>query len=149
MVRNAVDAHGDGFNWGGSEAAAHFFSPISTKANSVLGTPRTFTMHWIRATIHSLTRSLSTASAAPPYCIDAAEVQHQNANQRSPTSMTDPVDLTQLRGALVDARILECGAILTDAIDLMWDAGADPSEIVQTLRWAVERIEAANDCQIA
>ena len=62
--------------------------------------------------------------------------------------MTDPVDLTQLRGALVDARILECGAILTDAIDLMWDAGADPSEIVQTLRWAVERIEAANDCQI-
>ena len=60
--------------------------------------------------------------------------------------MSDPVDLTQRRAALVDARMLECGAILTDAIELMWDAGADPSEIVRTLRWAVERIEAANDC---
>ena len=57
--------------------------------------------------------------------------------------MSDPVDLTQRRYALM----LECGAILTDAIELMWDAGADPPEIVQTLRWAVERIEAANDCQ--
>ena len=60
--------------------------------------------------------------------------------------MSDPVDLSQRRAALVDARMLECGVILTDAIELMWDAGADPSEIVQTLRWAVERIEAANDC---
>jgi len=60
--------------------------------------------------------------------------------------MSDPVDLTQRRAALADARMLECGAILTDAIELMWDAGANPSEIVQTLRWDVERIEAANDC---
>ena len=59
--------------------------------------------------------------------------------------MSDPVDLSQRRAALVDARMLECGVILTDAIELMWDAGADPSEIVQTHRWAVERIEAAND----
>jgi hypothetical protein len=72
--------------------------------------------------------------------------------------MSDPVDLSQHRAALVDARknekyalrahvdaMLECGAILADAIEQMWDAGADPSDIVQTLRWAVERIEAAND----
>jgi hypothetical protein len=45
--------------------------------------------------------------------------------------MSDPVDLTQRRAALVDARMLECGAILTDAIELMWHAGANPSEIVQ------------------
>jgi hypothetical protein len=72
--------------------------------------------------------------------------------------MSEPVDLTQRRAAQVEARanklmtprayvdsVPECGAILADAIEQMWDAGADPSEIVQTLRWAVERIEAAND----
>ena len=72
--------------------------------------------------------------------------------------MSEPVDLSQRRAAQAEARgnelmaprayidnVPECGAILADAIEQMWDAGADPSEIVQTLRWAVERIEAAND----
>jgi len=72
--------------------------------------------------------------------------------------MSDPVDLSQRRAALAESgenekyalrahfdAMLECGAILADAIEQMWDAGADPSEIVQTLRWAVERIEAANE----
>jgi hypothetical protein len=72
-----------------------------------------------------------------------------------------PVDLSKRRAALAEARanklmalrthvdnMLECCAILADAIEQMWDAGADPSEIVQTLRWAVERIEAANEGQM-
>jgi hypothetical protein len=72
--------------------------------------------------------------------------------------MSEPVDLSQRRTAQAEAKanklmaprayvdnVPECGAILADAIEQMWDAGADPSEIVQTLRWAVERIEAAND----
>jgi hypothetical protein len=37
IVNSAVDGHGDGFNWGGSEAAAHFFSPILTKRGWTLG----------------------------------------------------------------------------------------------------------------
>jgi hypothetical protein len=72
--------------------------------------------------------------------------------------MSEPVDLSQRRAAQAEARankliaprayvdnVPECGAILADAIEQMWDAGADPPEIVQTLRWAIERMEAAND----
>jgi hypothetical protein len=44
-----------------------------------------------------------------------------------------------------DDAIIECGAILADAIEQMWDAGADPSEILQALRWATEKIEAGNE----
>jgi hypothetical protein len=36
--------------------------------------------------------------------------------------------------------MLECGAILDDAIELMWGVGADRSEIVQALRWAAEKM---------
>jgi hypothetical protein len=55
--------------------------------------------------------------------------------------MSEPVDLSQRRAAQAEARanklmaprayvdnVPECGAILADAIEQMWDAGADPSE---------------------
>ena len=37
--------------------------------------------------------------------------------------------------------MLEWGAILDDAIELMWDVGANRSEIVQALRWAADKME--------
>ena len=37
--------------------------------------------------------------------------------------------------------MLEWGAILDDAIELMWDVGADRSEIVQALRWAADKMD--------
>jgi hypothetical protein len=36
---------------------------------------------------------------------------------------------------------LEWGAILDDAIELMWDVGANRSEIVQALRWAADKMD--------
>jgi hypothetical protein len=66
------------------------------------------------------------------------------------SKMSDnPIDLRQRRAALAEARknkliilsthvenLLECGAILADAIEQMWDVGADRSEIVEALRLA-------------
>ena len=37
--------------------------------------------------------------------------------------------------------MLEWGAILDDAIELMWDVGADRSEIVQALRLAADKMD--------
>ena len=37
--------------------------------------------------------------------------------------------------------MLEWGAILDDAIELMWDVGANRSEIVQALRWAADKMD--------
>jgi len=37
--------------------------------------------------------------------------------------------------------MLEWGAILDDAIELMWDVGANRSEIVQALRWAADKVD--------
>ena len=37
--------------------------------------------------------------------------------------------------------MLEWGAILEDAIELMWDVGADRSEIVQALRLAADKMD--------
>jgi hypothetical protein len=37
--------------------------------------------------------------------------------------------------------MLECGAILDDAIELMWVVGADRTEIVQTLRWTADKMD--------
>jgi hypothetical protein len=37
--------------------------------------------------------------------------------------------------------MLEWRAILDDAIELMWDVGADRSEIVQALRWAADKMD--------
>jgi hypothetical protein len=68
--------------------------------------------------------------------------------------VSDPVDLSQHRAAQAKARanklmalrasvdnVLECGAILADAIEQTWDAGADRSEIVQALRWAADKMD--------
>jgi hypothetical protein len=37
--------------------------------------------------------------------------------------------------------VFEWGAILDDAIELMWDVGANRSEIVQALRWAADKMD--------
>ena len=68
--------------------------------------------------------------------------------------MSGPVDLSQRRAALVDARknekyalrvhddaMLECVVILADTIEQMWDTGADRSEIVRALRWAADKMD--------
>ena len=47
----------------------------------------------------------------------------------------EPVTLDEVR------TMLEWGAILEDAIELMWDVGADRSEIVQALRWAADKMD--------
>ena len=57
------------------------------------------------------------------------------------------IDLSQRRkNELIALRtyvenMLECGAILADAIEQMWDAGADRSEIVEALRLAANIME--------
>ena len=48
---------------------------------------------------------------------------------------TEPVTLDEVRA------MFEWGAILDDAIELMWDVGADRSEIVQALRWAADKMD--------
>ena len=48
---------------------------------------------------------------------------------------TEPVTLDEVRA------MLEWGAILDDAIELMWAVGADRSEIVQALRWAADKMD--------
>ena len=68
--------------------------------------------------------------------------------------MSDLVDLSERRAALVDARknenyalrahddaMLECIAILADTIEQMWDAGGDRSQIVRALRWAADKMD--------
>jgi hypothetical protein len=68
--------------------------------------------------------------------------------------MSDPVDLSQRRAALVDARknekyalradddaMLEYVTILADTIEQMWDAGGDRSQIVRALRWAADKMD--------
>ena len=68
--------------------------------------------------------------------------------------MSDPVDLSQRRAALLDARknekyalrvhddaMLECIAILADTIEQMWDAGGDRSQIVRALSWAADKMD--------
>ena len=58
-----------------------------------------------------------------------------------------PVDLSQRRkNGLIALRtyvekMLECGAILADAIEQMWGAGAERSEIVEALRLAANIME--------
>ena len=47
----------------------------------------------------------------------------------------EPVTLDEVR------TMLEWGAILDDAIELMWDVGADRSEIVQALRLAADKMD--------
>jgi hypothetical protein len=37
--------------------------------------------------------------------------------------------------------MLACGAILADAIEQMWDVGADRSEIVEALRLAADKMD--------
>jgi len=44
--------------------------------------------------------------------------------------------------------MLEWRAILDDAIELMWDVGADRSEIVQALRWAADKMDNYREDQI-
>ena len=57
------------------------------------------------------------------------------------------IDLSQRRkNELIALRtyvenMLECGAILADAIEQMWDAGADRSEIVEALRLSANIME--------
>ena len=57
------------------------------------------------------------------------------------------IDLSQRRkNELIALRtyvenMLECGAILADAIEQMWDVGADRSEIVEALRLAANIME--------
>jgi hypothetical protein len=64
-----------------------------------------------------------------------------------------PVDLSQRRkNELIALRtyvenMLECGAILADAIEQMWDAGADRSEIVEALRLAANIMESDGDSE--
>ena len=41
--------------------------------------------------------------------------------------------------------MLECGAILADAMKQMWDSGADRSEIVEALRLAANIMENHGD----
>ena len=68
--------------------------------------------------------------------------------------MSDPVDLSQRRAAVLDARknekyalrahddaMLEYVAILADTIEQMWDAGGDRSQIVRALRWAADKMD--------
>jgi hypothetical protein len=70
----------------------------------------------------------------------------------------DSDNLCQRRGALAEARknelialrtyvdnMLSCGAILADAIEQMWDVGADRSEIVEALRLAANITESHGD----
>ena len=58
-----------------------------------------------------------------------------------------PVNLSQRRkNELIALRtyvenMLECGAILADAMKQMWDSGADRSEIVEALRLAANIME--------
>jgi hypothetical protein len=72
-----------------------------------------------------------------------------------------PLDLSQRRAALAEVRknelialrahfdnMLECGAIIAEAIEQMWDAGADRSEIVQALRWATEKMGSFDDNEV-
>ena len=83
-------------------------------------------------------------------CIDTAEVQHKNANQKSGPKMgsTKSVKLNPEVEARIESMtldevraMLEWGAILDDAIELMWDVGADRSEIVQALRLAADKMD--------
>ena len=61
------------------------------------------------------------------------------------------IDLSQRRkNELIALRtyvenMLECGAILADAIEQMWDVGADRSEIVEALRLAANIMENHGD----
>jgi hypothetical protein len=70
--------------------------------------------------------------------------------------MSDPVDLSHGRAVLAEAaedRLIawrthvdvtfQCSAILTDALKQMWAAGAEPSEIVETLQAAAAGIAKA------
>jgi hypothetical protein len=72
--------------------------------------------------------------------------------------MKDPDNLCRRRTALAEARkselialrtyvdnMLACGAILADAIEQMWDVGADRSEIVEALRLAANIMENHGD----
>ena len=67
--------------------------------------------------------------------------------------MSDPVDLDQPRAVLAEAAedrlitwrthvdvMFQCSVILTDALKQMWAAGAEPSEIVETLHAAAAGI---------
>ena len=67
--------------------------------------------------------------------------------------MSDPVDLSQRRAVLAGAAedrliawrthvdvMFQCSEILTDALKQMWAAGAEPSEIVETLHAAAAGI---------
>ena len=67
--------------------------------------------------------------------------------------MSDPVDLSQRRAVLAGAAedrlitwrthvevMFQCSAILADALERMWKAGAEPSEIVETLHAAAAGI---------
>jgi len=55
---------------------------------------------------------------------------------------TEPVTLDEVRA------MFEWGAILDDAIELMWDVGADRSEIVQALRRAADKMDNYREDQI-
>jgi hypothetical protein len=72
--------------------------------------------------------------------------------------MKESDNLCQRRSALAEARkrelialrtyvdnMLACGAILADAIEQMWDVGADRSEIVEALRLAANIMESDGD----